>query len=118
MDEESEIITAVKVTPANAEDGDQLIDLVNQSKENHGYYPTELSADKGYWFGKNLRFLDNQGIIGHISVMKNSNPLKLFSPEDFKFDKAQMIVTGPTGKCSSRYKEKQGRTGYDLVTKK
>jgi transposase len=115
MDEKSEIITAVKVTPANAEDGDQLIDLVNQLKENHGYYPTELLADKGYWSGKNLRFLDKHDIIGHISVMKNSNPLKLFSPENFQFDKEQMIVTCPAGKCSSRYKEKQERSGYDFA---
>jgi hypothetical protein len=34
MDEETEIITAVKVTPANAEDGDQLVDLVTQFQDN------------------------------------------------------------------------------------
>ncbi|GAA3332690.1 hypothetical protein GCM10020331_093850 [Ectobacillus funiculus] len=37
MDEESEIITAVKVTPANAEDGDQLIDLITQFKKTPWY---------------------------------------------------------------------------------
>ena len=115
IDEESEFITAVKVTPANAEDGDQLIELINQFKDNHGCYPTELSADKGYWSGKNLRFLDSHDIIGHISVMKSSNPLNLFSPENFKFDKEQMIVTCPAGKCSSRYKGKQERSGYDFA---
>lgn len=77
MDEQSEIITAVKVTPANAEDGDQLMDLVTQFKKNHGILPAEVSADKGYWFGKNLRFLNQHGIIGNISVMKSSNPQKL-----------------------------------------
>lgn len=115
MDEKSEIITAVKVTPANAEDGDQLMDLVNQFKENHGIKPAEVSADKGYWFGKNLRFLNENQITGNISVMKSSNPQGLFGPEKFQFDKESMVVTCPAGKISTRYKEKQGRPGYDFA---
>jgi transposase len=62
MDEETEIITAIKVTPANAEDGDQLIDLVTQFQHHFEFLPKELSADKGYWFGKNLRFLQENNL--------------------------------------------------------
>lgn len=118
IDENSEIILAVKVTPANAEDGDQLIDLVNQLKQNHGVLPKEMSADKAYWFGKNLRFLNEQEIIGNISVMKTSNPQKLFGPEEFQFERETMTVTCPSGKKSTRYKEKKDRSGYDFAFRK
>lgn len=101
IDEESELITAVKVTPANAEDGDQLMDLVSQFQENHGSFPSQVSADKGYWFGKNLRYLHKNQIIGHISVAKTKQQTQgLFAPEDFDFDAENMSVTCPQGKST------------------
>jgi transposase len=116
MDEESEIITAVKVTPANAEDGDQLIDLVTQFQDNHGTLPTEIAADKGYWFGKNLRFLHENKVVGHISWMKTKQHVSgFFSPEDFQFDPDQMKVTCPNGKTSISYRDRiQQRQGYEF----
>jgi transposase len=118
IDEESEIITAVKVTPANAEDGDQLMDLVNQFQENHGSLPSELSADKGYWSGKNLRYLHKNRITGHISVMKTKQHTQgLYAPEDFTFDQAKMTVTCPNGISTTSYKEKirnGEKGGYDF----
>jgi len=36
MDEKSELITAVKVTPANADDGDQRQEFVSQHQKNLG----------------------------------------------------------------------------------
>ncbi|MFB9760237.1 IS1182 family transposase [Ectobacillus funiculus] len=119
MDEESEIITAVKVTPANAEDGDQLIDLITQFKKRHGTLPTETSADKGYWFGKNLRFLHENQIVGHISVMKTKQHTQgLFAPEHFQFDKENMKLTCPNGVSTTRYREKKNRgkeEGYEFI---
>ncbi|KKI88629.1 hypothetical protein WQ54_31055 [Bacillus sp. SA1-12] len=119
IDEESEIITAVKVTPANAEDGDQLIDLITQFKKCHGALPTETSADKGYWFGKNLRFLYENQIVGHISVMKTKQHSQgLFAPEHFQFDKENMKLTCPNGVSTTRYREKKNRgkeEGYEFT---
>jgi transposase len=115
IDEESEIITAIKVTPANAEDGDQLIDLVTQFEKNQHIKPNGLSADKAYWSGKNLRFLHEQKITGHISMMKNTNAQGLFGPEDFLFNSQEMIVTCPAGETSTRYKVKKDREGYDFA---
>jgi transposase len=116
MDEESEIITAVKVTPANAEDGDQLIDLVTQFQNNHGFVPKEIIADKGYWFGKNLRFLHQNNIIGHISWMKTKQHTSgLFSPEDFQFNPDKMEVTCPNGKTSTSYRDRaKKKQGYEF----
>jgi transposase len=119
IDEETEIITAVKVTPANAEDGDQLMDLVKQFQDNHGFLPKELSADKGYWFGKNLRFLQGNHILGHISWMKTKQQVSgLFTPEDFRFDPENMQVTCPNGVVSKAYRDrtkaKEDRAGFEF----
>ncbi|TVX97052.1 IS1182 family transposase [Paenibacillus cremeus] len=116
MDEETEIITAVKVTPANAEDGDQLVDLITQFQDNYGFLPKELSADKGYWFGKNLRFLQENSILGHISWMKTKQQVSgLFTPEDFQFDAETMQVTCPHGVVSKKFRDrtKEERKGYE-----
>ncbi|OXM82273.1 IS1182 family transposase [Paenibacillus rigui] len=119
MDEETEIITAIKVTPANAEDGDQLVDLVTQFQDNHGFLPKELSADKGYWFGKNLRFLRENNIVGHISWMKTKQQVSgLFTPEDFQFDAEKMQVTCPNGIVSKAYRDRnkarEDRNGFEF----
>jgi transposase len=119
MDEETEIITAVKVTPANAEDGDQLIDLMTQFQEHYGFLPKELSADKGYWFGKNLRFLQENHVVGHISWMKTKQQVSgLFTPEDFHFDAENMQVTCPYGVISKAYRDRtkaqEDRRGYEF----
>ncbi|MDQ0879190.1 IS1182 family transposase [Peribacillus sp. V2I11] len=116
IDEKSEIITAVKVTPANAEDGDQLIDLMVQFQEHHGVFPTEVAADKGYWFGKNLRYLHENNIIGHISWMKTKQHVSgLLSPEDFQFDPEKMEVTCPNGVTTDKYRDRtKDRKGHEF----
>lgn len=113
IDEASEIITAVLVTPANAEDGDQLIDLTTQYKDYHGVLPTEVSADKGYWFGKNLRYLHGNNIIAHISWMKTKQQTSgFFSPEDFQFDPDKMKVTCPNGVTTNKYRDRTKQEDY------
>lgn len=119
MDEETEIITAIKVTPANAEDGDQLIDLVTQFQHHFEFLPKELSADKGYWFGKNLRFLQENNIVGHISWMKTKQQVSgLYTPEDFQFDVEKMQVTCPNGVASKAYRDRtkarEDRKGFEF----
>ena len=118
IDEKSEIITAVKVTPANAEDGDQLVELMTQFQEHHKVFPTEVAADKGYWFGKNLRFLHEKNIIGHISWMKTKQHVSgLFSPEDFQFDPENLQVTCPNGVTTNKYRDRtkqDDRKGFEF----
>lgn len=117
IDEESEIITAVKVTPANAEDGDLLIGLVDQFQEHHKIVPSELSADKGYCYGKNFRYLNEKEITPHISIKKSSKDKSLFSPEDFEFDLENMRVTCPSGQTTDSTLRKKDRPGIDFKFK-
>jgi IS5 family transposase len=53
-EEESEINTEVKTTPANENDGSQLKPLLQQQKQNLNLKPAELSGDKGYDSGASL----------------------------------------------------------------
>lgn len=118
IDEESEIIISVKVTPANAEDGDQLTDLISQFEENHGTLPTQVTADKGYWFGKNLRYLHENNIIGNISWMKTKQQASgLFSPEDFNFNPDKMEITCPNNVTTNKFRDRSkrdDRKGYEF----
>lgn len=116
IDEESEIITAVKITPANAEDGDQLTDLVTQFHKNHNIVLKEVSADKAYWFGKNLHFLHENNIVASISVMKTKQDLTgLFTPNNFTFDREKMQVTCPNGITTNKFKKsKKNREGFEF----
>lgn len=43
--EETEIITAIKVMPANAEDGAQWIDLVMKFQDHYGFAPEDFRFD-------------------------------------------------------------------------
>jgi hypothetical protein len=119
IDEESELITALKVTPANEEDGDQLIDLVTQFQEDQGIMSCEITADKAYWSGKNLRFLHENNQIGHISCPKTKQQTAgLFGPENFQFDPVKMEVICPNGKISTSYRDHPKKQGIEFKFKK
>jgi transposase len=119
IDEESELITALKVTPANAEDGDQLIDLVTQFQEDQGIMSREITADKAYWSGKNLRFLHENNQIGHISCPKTKQQTAgLFGPENFQFDPVKMEVICPNGEISTSYRDQPKKQGIEFKFKK
>lgn len=112
IDEGSEIITAVKVTPANEEDGNQFIELIEQFQDSHGVLPAEIVADKGYWSGKNLRFLHEENITGHISRAKTrQNTTNFFGPEDFQFNPDKMEVTCPNGVTTNKYVDQTKQHG-------
>jgi transposase len=117
IDEKSEIITAVKVTPANVEEGGVLTDLINQFEEYHKTTPSELTADKGYCSGKNFRFLNDKEIIAHISIKKSSKDDTLYSPDDFQFDAEKMMVTCPAGETTSKLLLRKDRPGTDFKFK-
>jgi hypothetical protein len=86
VDEDSEIITAVAITPANKDDGSQLKPLLNQQEQAHELVPCELSGDKAYGARANLEHLTSKDIIGNISLItkKNNRGSGLFTLDVFK----------------------------------
>lgn len=99
MDEDSEIITSVEATPANAADGSQLKDLLKHQELAYSLIPRELSGDKAYDSGANLELLDIKGIVGAISLTKKANHIApdLFTVDDFHYDAADDTLRCPGG---------------------
>lgn len=104
VEEDSEIITAVETTPANAADGSQLKGLLRQQEQAFSLVPEELSGDKAYDSGKNLELLDSKGIVGTIQLTRKANHIgpDLFTVEDFQYDADSHTLSCPGG-CVAPY---------------
>ena len=100
MEEDSEIITAIDATPANAADGSQLKGLLKQQEHAYSLIPEELTGDKAYDSGANLDLLDIKGISGVIRLTKKTNHmgLDLFTVDDFRYDADTDTLQCP-GRC-------------------
>jgi len=88
MEEDTEIITGIETTPANAADGSQLKGLLKQQEQAYSLIPDEMSADRAYDSGANLELLDCKGIVGTIPLTKKANHISadLFTVDDFHYD--------------------------------
>jgi transposase len=106
VEEDTEIITAVSVTPGNKDDGSQLQPLLNQQAEALALTPASISADKAYGAGANLEHLETKGIMGTISLRENYNRkgTDLFSHDDFVYDTINNTLTCPAGKTAPHRK--------------
>lgn len=99
---DSEIITAVETSPANIDDGSQLVRLIDQQKEAFDLRPMEISGDKAYDSGANLEQLGMRNITGYISLSKKVNvPCPdLFTVDDFRYDAEHDTLTCPAGQTA------------------
>jgi transposase len=104
---EEEIITACHVTPGNEDDGKQLKDLVNKTRDQQ-LTVEEVLADTAYSGKDNLSFLQGEEIIASIPL----NPAVYGTREEdlFQYDKENDEVICPAGHPSIR-KAKTGKTG-------
>lgn len=104
---EDEIITAVHVTPGNEDDGKQLKDLVNKTREQQ-LTVEEVLADTAYSGKDNLSFLQKEVITASIPL----NPAVYGTREEdlFQYDKENDEVICPAGHPSIR-KARTGKTG-------
>ncbi len=107
VDEDSEIITAVETTPANAADCNQLRPLLNQQEEAHSLVPRELSGDKAYDSGANLELLESKKITGNISLGRKANHkgADLFTVEDFTYDAIKDTLVCPAGNTAHYHRQ-------------
>jgi transposase len=106
VEEDTEIITAVSVTPGNKDDGSQLRPLLNQQEEALALTPASISADKAYGAGANLDYLSYKNIMGTISLRDNYNRkgTDLFGHDDFVYDTIHNTLTCPAGQMAPHRK--------------
>jgi IS5 family transposase len=118
-DADSEIITAVEVTPANVDDSTQFQGLVEGHQHNAGM-PEAVATDSGYNSGENRRRLSEDGIKDFIMPpTAKGHRQGMFSATDFEveFDEEgrPLKVTCPAGRVAEDgrwQKEKDGWRFY------
>jgi transposase len=103
MEEETGIITGVETTPANATDGKQLQPMIEEQEQALAIEPQELTADKAYGWGGNLKSLADHRIIANIALARSANRRNkdYFSVEDFLYDPDSLKLTCPAGYVST-----------------
>ncbi len=103
MEEETEIITGVNTTPANATDGSQLQPLLKEQDRIHSIRPQEVTADKAYDWGENLESLTSNNTIANIALTKqvNHRGAGYFTVDDFLYDPEDIKLMCPAGHIST-----------------
>ena len=121
-DADSEIITEVKVTPANVDDSTQLEGLVGGHQRNAGT-PKAVAGDSGYNSGQNRKRLREEGIEDFIMPpTAKGHRQGMYSATDFEvqFDKQgrPMTVTCPAGETAEDGKWQENKDGWRFYFKK
>lgn len=117
VEPETELITAVEVTAANAGDGPVALELLKQQAE-VGLAPAEVIADMGYAGGE-LRAQALQQGEGTVLVTKAATPSRdYFDKSDFVIDLAAGTVTCPADQVLAiRFQPEHGTTAkFDTAT--
>jgi transposase len=111
MDADSEIITAVKVLPANGNEGADVVPLIIQEEQAHGNHVAAVSTDGAGFQGSVLRELtDPAGLGMEAFVPPPAVPsTKFFTTEQFTLDATGTTLTCPAGQTTQR----RGRSAPD-----
>lgn len=108
IDSETGIIVARDVVSDNV-DYHQLIPQLEQVKANVGKYPDEVSADNGYYSGKNLMYLFEKGIDAYIpdentAISDKGGKAKDYQKERLRYNAEGDYFECEHGKITFRYK--------------
>ncbi len=101
VDSKNKIITDVLTTYADIKDSRALIDVFNRTEDrlnDLGLTIQEVSADKGYCSGENLRNLESRGITPYIPTQKQVNATGGFTIEKFTYDEEKDLFICPNNK--------------------
>jgi transposase len=104
LDAESELITAIDVLPANADEAANAEKLIAAEEKAYGNDIAELSMDSIGFNGEVLHALANlQGLAIEVYVPPFENPTKgdYFKPGDFRLDESGEKLICPAGQYSS-----------------
>lgn len=119
VDADSDIITAVEVTPANVDDSEMLPAVVEAHEKASGAKPQAVTADSKYHSGENRKRLAEQEIEDFVAVPAAKGHKKgEFSASDFQVEYNERgepwQVTCPQGQRAASPKQKKGRPGWNF----
>ncbi len=98
IDSETGIIVARDVVNENV-DYHQLIPQLEQVKVNAGRYPAEISAENGYYSGRNLMYLVERGIDAYISDENTAIADKGGKAKDYQKERLRYNAEGDYFEC-------------------
>jgi transposase len=117
MDADSELITAINVLPANADEGADAIALAHQEETYQGNDIEALSMDGLAFQGPLLRELqDPEGLALDVYVPPKNQPAsEHFTSQDFSEDATRCTVTCPVGQTTARRERNCRNTGWKYI---
>src|SRR5262249_39789164 len=95
----SYFIMAAASAPANDNDGELLLPLLDQERKHFNLVPPELTVDKAADLDPLREQIAARGILAHIPVAPapNSHGVTLFDADDFAFNPQDNSLTCPAG---------------------
>jgi transposase len=96
VDPESELITAVAVTPANVYDGEAVETLLDTQEQSHGLKPSAVAGDHAVIDAERRHMLEERGIAA-VGKVTTQRPGGRYAKADFQIDLLQDTMTCPAG---------------------
>lgn len=116
-DSKKKVITDVYTTYADRRDSEVLLEVYERAEKRLGelgFTIEELSADKGYCSGRNLRELEGRNIRAYIPTKEHVNTSGNINSSEFIFNEGKNIFICPNQKelVFSSYEKKKQRNRY------
>ena len=108
VDGEAQVIVAAEVTQ-QSNDKQQLVPMVEQVKQNVGAQPQAVSADNGYWNGKQVGEVQGRGIDLHVATGKQK-----YGDPSTAGDEDAMESTAEAGLMEQMKQKLKTQAGQDL----
>lgn len=115
IDSVSGITTVVKTVPANQEEGQHLLELVQDHVRLVGEKPEQVLADTAFGHGANLKALLEQKILPLIPPRSSYQP-GLFHGSEFVYDKDAKSLRCPAGQVTTNHRSFRGGLQYRFST--
>lgn len=108
----SNFVLLAEPIACNEPDGQQLSELVDTIRQQHGVKPAAIAADSAYGYGCHRRTFANDAIPLAAPLKKvNDNPTGLYSNELFVYDSVAETVTCPADRVTSKAVENRQYEG-------
>jgi transposase len=115
VDDQCGVITAVETTPADINENEKLLDLVQQHETNTGEKVRTVVGDAQYGTNDNFATCQQRGIRSHMADLRatysNDAPTRgIFRETDFQYDAEADSYICPAGQRLKRAKNPNGNT--------
>jgi len=107
MDSDSSIATVIKTVPANREEGQYLLPMVEEHVSLMGCKPDQVLADTAFGHGANLKSLFEQDILPLIPPRSSYTP-GVFHRDQFAYDEESKTLRCPAGHTSTNQRPFRG----------